>query len=171
MWKTGESGSPTARSKILFKVQRLGKLRRCFLFTGRRSMRLFRNENGVRNNLSLAIESRRRLRLPLRCQVHLYRPGSELPIDGETLNVSADGFYCVVEAAAPLNSGESLDCILTLPTANVPCSFGSMRLKCDVEVVRVDVGTLRFGVACRIHNFSLVRPSETEMKSMAHRGL
>src|SRR5882762_3723859 len=100
-------------------------------------------------------ERRSRPRLPLRCSLSLYRPGSARPIDGETLNISSEGFYCFVPV--PFSLGENLSCILSVPSESPPYAVEGTKLKCDVEVVRVDSGGPTFGVAFRVHNFTSIR--------------
>jgi hypothetical protein len=108
----------------------------------------------------MLIERRKRSRLPLICSLQLYRRRSDQPIDGETLNINSEGFYCFVQE--PFTLGETLSCILNVPSESVlgetaAYSTGRMKLKCNVEVLRVDSIGLRFGVAFRIKNFTVTR--------------
>jgi PilZ domain len=68
-----------------------------------------------------------------------------------TENLSSQGFSCVVDQ--PLATGERVQCILKLPPRLDPAA--SRALRCDAQVVWVsaqDDG--RFGVGCRIHDYT-----------------
>ena len=98
-------------------------------------------------------ERRGRQRLPLRCSLLLYRRGMDQPIHGETLNISSEGFYLLVDAL--FSPGETLSCTLNVPSEAARGSEG-MKLKYDVKVVRVDSVGHRFGVACKVHTFNVI---------------
>ncbi len=98
-------------------------------------------------------ERRGRQRLPLRCSLLLYRRGMDQPIRGETLNISSEGFYLLVDAL--FSPGETLSCTLNVPSEAARGSEG-MKLKYDVKVVRVDSVGHRFGVACKVHTFNVI---------------
>ena len=104
------------------------------------------------------IERRNRARVLLRCPLRLYKRGYAQPFEGETLDLSSAGFYCVVrESFVP---GDCLDCILTVPAANFSSETGNVNLHCEVEVTRVENKPMGFGVACRIDHYSLILRSE-----------
>jgi hypothetical protein len=76
------------------------------------------------------------------------------PIHGETLNISSEGFYLVVDALFTL--GETLSCTLDVPSEATNGSEG-IRLRYDVKVVRVNSVGRRFGVAFQVGNFNVIR--------------
>jgi hypothetical protein len=89
----------------------------------------------------------------------LYRRGFSQPIEGETLDLSSAGFYCVVKER--FETGDNLDCILTVPAENFSQDTGNVNLHCEVTVTRVHVRPDGFGVACRIDHYSLILRSDT----------
>src|SRR5262245_40999626 len=103
-------------------------------------------------------ERRNRARVLLRCPLRLYRRGYAQRFEGETRDVSSAGFYCMVrESFIP---GDNLDCILTVPAENFSRESGNVNLHCEVEVTRVDPKPAGYGVACRIHHYSLILRSD-----------
>jgi hypothetical protein len=74
-------------------------------------------------------------------------------IVAETLDVSAGGFYCL--ARKPLPIGEILSCRLNLPSAVGSKESGNVTLQCTVEILRVDTRSPGFGIACRIHDYTV----------------
>jgi hypothetical protein len=105
-------------------------------------------------------ERRTRARVMLRCPLRLYRRSSPHPHDGETLDLSSAGFYCMVRE--PFTPGESLDCILTVPAENFSFRTGNVNLHCEVFVTRVDERADGYGVACRIEHYSLILKSDPD---------
>ena len=95
-------------------------------------------------------ERRKRARMRLEFPVVLIRNSAGGEISGTTLNVSGDGFYCLVPSAAA-QAGETLSGILALGVAGAR----RIRLYCDLRVVRVEPRTEGFGVACRIEQYSV----------------
>ena len=112
-----------------------------------------RGQGGSRN-----VERRSRERVLLHCPLRLYKRGSRTPIEGETLNLSSAGFYCVVRVK--FEPGDSLDCILTVPAENVSVDAGSANLHCEVFVTRIEPRSSDYGVACRIDHYSLILRSD-----------
>jgi hypothetical protein len=91
------------------------------------------------------------MRLALRWAVRLTRvSGPE--VQGETRNVSSEGFYCAVPEV--FSEGEPLECAIKIPT---PPSSGSHRyMNCRCTVLRIEqVGTHLFGIACRINAYTV----------------
>ena len=100
-----------------------------------------------------AAERRQSPRVPLRCQLSILAdrtaPRRLLTV---TENLNSRGFYCVVDE--PLAAGDQLVCILRLPN-RAHCQ-SCQALRCAVEVVWVQqVGDGRFGIGCRIDDYSL----------------
>ena len=102
------------------------------------------------------MDRRHRSRVLLRCPLRLYRMGSSQPFEGETQNLSSAGFYCLVRGSVDL--GDRLECVLTVPGESFNQGNGDVKLLCQVEVIRVEHHTTGLGVACRIHDYSLVLP-------------
>ena len=98
---------------------------------------------------------RPRVELCLPVRIESRSDGGVRDLKGSTLNISTDGLYCVV--TDPLTAGEWVECVVTLP-----CS-GSHRqsdlyLRCSAQVVRVEqVEDGRYGVACSISDYTVVR--------------
>jgi hypothetical protein len=90
--------------------------------------------------------------------LRLYRRGFSQPVEGETLDLSSAGFYCVVRDR--FDPGENLDCILTVPAENFSLDTGNVNLHCEVVVTRVHPRPEGFGVACRIDHYSLILRSD-----------
>ncbi len=106
-----------------------------------------------RRSLTPSNERRRRPRLPLRCSLRLYRAGTDQAIHGETLNISSEGFYLVIDAL--FTPGDTLTCMLDVPSEETQ-RRDAKKLKYDVKVVRVDSVGRKFGVAFQVLNFSLI---------------
>jgi hypothetical protein len=80
---------------------------------------------------------------------------SEHPIETLTINISASGFYCVLDQT--VLPGEQIICLLTIPEP------AGIRLSCRVRVLRVEIldkfsvaGNDQFGVACSILDYHAV---------------
>jgi hypothetical protein len=92
--------------------------------------------------------------------VALSREPFEQPVQGKTLNINSEGFYCIVDQ--PFPPGVVLDCVLNVASEGMlddpeDYNVGRMKLKCTVEVVRVEPVGSRFGVACHIKSFTVTR--------------
>ena len=92
-------------------------------------------------------------RLALRWPVRL--SGTTLgSVQAWTENLSASGFYCVLES--PPAVGEKLECDLNVPSSGYQRTVGA--ILCQAEVIRIDVrNTPGFGVACKIVDFRYMR--------------
>jgi hypothetical protein len=104
------------------------------------------------------MDRRHRSRVLLRCPLRLYRAGSAEAFEGETENLSSAGFYCLVRGSIDL--GDHLECVLTVPGENFNRGKGDVKLRCQVQVVRVEDQPAGLGVACRIDHYSLIMRSE-----------
>ena len=102
-----------------------------------------------------AVERRKRARLPLHWRVCLSRRSSHLVVETETRDVSSSGFYCFTEES--FTPDERLDCVLVIPLPRGADTGERLCLRCQAEVVRVDIAPPggRFGVACRIDDYSV----------------
>jgi hypothetical protein len=102
-----------------------------------------------------AVERRKRARLALHWRVCLSRRTNHLVVEAETRDVSSGGFYCCTEEGFTPN--ERLECLLVIPLPRGTNTGERLCLRCQVEVVRVDVAPPggRFGVACRIDDYSV----------------
>src|SRR5262245_60423929 len=98
-------------------------------------------------------DRRHRARVPLRCEVHLFRKQGAATIRAQTRNVSSAGFYCVMDEA--LRKGEILDCDFIVPLASPRRKTRTVTLRCTVEVLRVEACPPGFGAACEIKSYSV----------------
>jgi PilZ domain len=114
----------------------------------------YHQQRAERRSLTPTNERRGRPRLPLRCSLRLYREGTDHPIHGETLNISSEGFYLVMDARfAP---GDTLTCMLDVPSEATHYA-DAMKLRYEVKVLRVDSVGRKFGVAFQVLNFNLIQ--------------
>jgi hypothetical protein len=111
---------------------------------------------GFRESRTPGGDRRRSLRVPLHWKLYVACRGTTHPRQTETRDVSRDGFYCILDAA--LAPGEWIDCDLVIP-AHVPDSDETLSLRCRAQVIRVERmdDDDRFGLACRIEDYRLVR--------------
>jgi hypothetical protein len=95
-------------------------------------------------------ERRKRIRVGVTWGIR-FLTGSEAQIPGRTLNVSAEGFYCVAEGQLTLGEHR---CVLLIP-AYVPTDPKQfLYLQCNVEILRVEPQeNLTFGIAARICSY------------------
>ena len=122
-----------------------------------RDIRTRRTGRLPEERFKLSLPNRRtRERVALRCQLRLYRPERSETFEGETLDLSVGGFYCIVKE--DFSPGESLKCILTLPAGDTGFDSRAVGLDCKVEVMRVEPTSQGFGVACRIDRYSVIVP-------------
>lgn len=79
---------------------------------------------------------------------------------GNTRNISTDGLYCLV--MDPLITGEWVECVVTLPCNRLP-GQSDLYLRCSAQVVRVEqVEHERYGVACCISDYRVIRSGTSE---------
>lgn len=94
-------------------------------------------------------ERRKRPRFPLSWTVYLSRPNHSNLIETQTINISCEGFYCVVDS--PFVVGEVIRSVLLLPTLNPNSPDRVLGLECQLTVVRMEfVGTNMYGVAFQV---------------------
>jgi len=82
-----------------------------------------------------------------------------------TINVSADGFYCLLPEAVA--AGERVDCTIRIPAHNQDRSDAALCLQCRAQVLRVENYGVPgiFGVACRIEDYTVARITPERMPS------
>ncbi len=105
-------------------------------------------------------ERRKYPRLALRLPVALSRAGEPGPLEGVTDNISVGGFYCVLPGR--LAEGDRLECTLLMSDGT---HLGrAIRWLCRSQVMRVQSaeGGSRFGVGCRIDDYTLIVDSERQ---------
>ncbi len=105
-------------------------------------------------------ERRRRVRADLHWAVQLVRHPSRAPIESVTDNLSSEGFYCRCdESFVP---GEFLECRVLVPTQgrNPQGECLGLRLRCLVQVVRVDApaADVRCGIGFHIEDYLVISP-------------
>ncbi len=106
-------------------------------------------------------ERRRRTRLPLQLPVYLCRRSETHPMESRTVNLSSEGFYCIVQE--PLTPGEHIDCDILFPSHNKEKKDTFLCLRCQALVVRVETisRSARFGLACRIEHYRVIQREGT----------
>jgi len=104
------------------------------------------------------MERRRHPRLRLSYLLRLFRPGNSTGIETTTEDLSCDGFYCISDH--PVQPHERIECELLIPSEQLGESTEpDLVLRCRAEVVRVVPDRLapRFGVACRLEDYTINR--------------
>jgi hypothetical protein len=104
------------------------------------------------------MERRRHPRLRLSYLLRLFRPGNSAGIETTTEDLSCDGFYCISDH--PVQPHELIECELLIPSEQLgESSEPDLVLRCRAEVVRVVPDRLapRFGVACRLEDYTINR--------------
>ena len=103
------------------------------------------------------VERRRRPRLPIHLTVYLSRRTASRQLESTTENMSSHGFYCFVSDSVP--PGEVVQIAIIVP--NYSDQSQSLCIQGSAEVVRVeDVGG-RYGIGCRIQDYSIVPISQS----------
>jgi len=130
-------------------------------YTGRGSA-LMKPTNGM---LGPAVERRKRPRAALRWTVLVTRGSSRHPMETTTINVSADGFYCLLPEAVA--AGERVDCTIRIPAHKQDRIDAALCLQCRAQVLRVENYGVPgiFGVACRIEDYTVARITPERMPS------
>lgn len=102
-------------------------------------------------------ERRQLPRIPLRCPVQLWSPHDGTFTHSVTENLTGRGFFCLSEE--PYSVGDELEATLELPTRGRPSNArGLLRLQCKVSVIRISGVQGEYGVACRVTQYSVIRP-------------
>ncbi len=98
-------------------------------------------------------ERRKRPRFPVRCQVRFFRGSSGEITDSITQNISSMGFYCF--SPTMFKVGESLTCLLRMPSKDSSDTEAPLTLECLVRVVRAEKANEegKFGIACQIEDY------------------
>ncbi len=105
--------------------------------------------------MSAPPERRRHPRIGLRWGVALTRSGESATVESVTENLSRAGFFCY--SPRRFDIGENIQCVLEIPTRDFGHPSGSLNLRCNARVVRVEPNepATRFGVACRIDDYEI----------------
>src|SRR5579863_1485540 len=112
---------------------------------------------------SSVMERRRHPRLRLSYLLRLFRPGTTAQ------GLSCDGFYCISDH--PVQPHERIECELLIPSEQLgESSEPDLVLRCRAEVVRVVADRLapRFGVACRLEDYTINRNSASRNLAVCH---
>jgi len=100
-------------------------------------------------------ERRTRVRTKLHWPVLFFPRGTAEAVGSITQNLSSSGFYC--HSRIPITPGESLHCVLTIPSHDPSGHEKARLLECRVRVTRVEPGLTEdtFGIACQIQDYHL----------------
>jgi hypothetical protein len=106
-------------------------------------------------------ERRRTPRATLQWTVYLAFNGCGHPFRATTRDINKDGFYCSLDQ--PVKAGERIECDIIVPTHGSQDPDDVVCLRCCAQAVRVEKieGSLEFGLACRIEDYSVIRSSGT----------
>ncbi len=110
-------------------------------------------------------ERRRRRRFPLNCTVEFARDGQTFT--SGTLDISSQGFYCVVDQA--VRPGDELRCLVNLMESHTGLALPGVTLNCDVVVLRSDERDDGLGIACWIQNYTVVRKASARHRRRTKR--
>ena len=98
-------------------------------------------------------DRRKRRRLPLRWPVRVFRRPGMQSAEGQTANLTSEGFYCI--SKEPFQLGECLQCLIVIPAGSGNSDFPVV-LKCGVTVKRVEAIPSGFGLGCHIEDYMLI---------------
>jgi len=106
----------------------------------------------IKLTMEATTERRKNTRHALCCCVSFFRKSSHPVAEGVTRDLSSAGFYC--RSPMPLTVGESLTCLLRIPSPYRGRSH-TLTLECTVRVVRLeqvgDEGS--FGIGCQLEGY------------------
>jgi hypothetical protein len=102
------------------------------------------------------LDRRKRTRAQVHWPLSFMLAGTPEVVQTVTQDLSSDGFYCV--AKARFIPGETVDCMLALPTPNRHGGTGASLVFCKVRVIRVEVTAEggRYGAGCQIIDYRFV---------------
>jgi hypothetical protein len=112
-------------------------------------------------------ERRKRTRTKVHWPVCFFRDATGERVESLTQDLSSGGFCCLADT--PFTAGETLMCLLKLPSHGPNGKHLEQMLECKARVMRVelqDEGV--YGIACRIEDYHLV--IGTEPRTAANRG-
>jgi hypothetical protein len=113
--------------------------------------------------LAVAYDDRRkRRRVPLRWPVSVFRRPGMQSVEGQTENLTSEGFYCI--SKEPFQLGECLQCLIVIPVGTIGNSESPVVLKCGVTVKRVEAIPSGFGLGCHIEDYALI----TSLNATSH---
>ncbi len=103
-------------------------------------------------------DRRKRQRVIVQWPVRIWRRNEHV-LDACTVNISSGGLYCI--CPGPLSPGDTLIAILEIPGSSADRERPKLMLRCEILVLRVETlaDNSQFGVACRIMNYSVLRPT------------
>jgi hypothetical protein len=110
-------------------------------------------------------ERRKRKRVALHWPVRLFRKPATASVESTTVNLTSNGFYCF--SREPFEIGESLECIIAIPSGSFGYSGSPISLQCRVRVTRVEDQSDGFGLGCYIEDYDLLVNSKQSHRSAA----
>ena len=118
---------------------------------------LIESIGGNQASLNASVERRRSPRATLHWTLYLRCSGGVSPVRTEAINISRDGFYCLLNH--PIRPGERIQCDIVVPTHSSQDPGDVVYLRCSAQAVRVEkVRTgAEFGLACRVDNYCILR--------------
>ena len=99
-------------------------------------------------------ERRKRKRVALHWPVRLFRGAATPSVESTTENLTSNGFYC--HSREPFEIGESLECIIAIPSGSFGYAGSPISLQCRVRVTRVEDQSDGFGLGCYIEDYDLL---------------
>jgi hypothetical protein len=102
-------------------------------------------------------ERRKRPRAALHCALLITRSAHGQPLETTTVNVSSEGFYCLLSEA--VTAGERVECTIRIPARSQDRSDVWLCLQCRAQVLRVDQYGVpgMVGVAFHIEDYTIAR--------------
>jgi hypothetical protein len=115
---------------------------------------LMKPGNGI---LGPVAERRKRPRAALHWAILITRGAYCQPLETTTINVSSEGFYCLLSEA--VTAGERVECTIRIPARSQDRSDVWLCLQCRAQVLRVEKYGVPgiFGVAFRIEDYTVAR--------------
>jgi len=100
-------------------------------------------------------DRRCRVRVALSLPVYLLRDTDIHPVESKTINVSSEGFYCLV--GQPFSPGEALTCVISVPACDQEDPEYFISLECHSRVLRIErVDDDAYGMACCIEDYKVI---------------
>jgi PilZ domain len=112
--------------------------------------------------LHAGFDRRRSLRAELNWSLYLTCDRVRHSIHTQSENISKDGFYCFVKQ--PIPPGEVVQCDIAVPAHNPNDPHDVLYLRCRARVLRLEKAAIGddFGLACRIEDYSVIRPDSVD---------
>jgi hypothetical protein len=117
---------------------------------------------GAKARTTGQVERRRRVRTDVHWPVSLFCANTRAALETTTVNLSSEGFYCVVNSK--LTVGEGLVALLRAPSYDPTGKDRECVFRCEGRVLRVEPASVDgcFGIACRIEEYALARNVDGE---------